>query len=198
MKNFIKIILFLFSVTLIIGCTRNSPRIDAYNFYVKTYYCVARGYIVPPGDSYSLDYFLNLYATGQMYFMKSYLSREYGDYIESGDTIVTYPKYIEDDFYGRVLIANDTLSYDRAVFPTIFIKQKDGSLIKYMRVRKDDYREVKSIKYNGVEYELGDFTLSRWDYRQCPEEVRDSIRKMMEYYNYDNFFRYIPLKYAEY
>ena len=188
----------MFSATLILGCTRNSPRIDAYNSLVKTYYCVARVEKYPPGDTYDCDYFLSLYAADQTYFMKGFFSHEYGEYYESGDTIFTYPKFVEVDPSGRALMATEIIPYDRAVFPTIFIMQKDGSLTKYMRVRKDDYRNVKSIKYNGVDYELEDSNLSRRDYRQCPKEVRDSIKKMMEYYNYDNYFHYIPLKYAEY
>lgn len=203
MKSSIKIALFLLSVTLILGCTRTSPRIDAYNFLVKNYYMKVVVHTDPPADEscyekYSYDAFLSLYAPENIFFEKTVIFHAYGTYTEFGDTIVTYPRFIVDMINDTTIIVNDTSCCNGRTRPSLYIKQKDGSLLLYVRKKRDEYSTVKSIKYNGIDYYLDSIPVANWDYRLYPKEVRDSIAKIMEYDIFDTLYHYIPLKYAEY
>lgn len=199
-KLLASIVILLFALTTIC-CTRTMSNVKYLNKTVRTYYMKYPFDVSFYEDDY--NYTLTLYNNPhtdrqEFIYHRSAMFTQYGYYEEYGDTIITYPEYVVEDISmpkTRLTIVTDSTKWHETASPTLYIKQKDNSLLLCYKRIKAGYWPLSKIEYNGNFYSLIPDLISDWDYKHYPKEVRDSIYKMKE----DAFEGpYIPLKYAEY
>lgn len=199
-KLLASIVILLFALTTIC-CTRTMSNVKYLNKTVRTYYMKSRLDVTFYEDdrNYTLTLYNNPYTDRQEFiYHRSAIITQYGYYEEYGDTIITYPEYVVENALmpkTRLTVVTDSSEWTSITSPTLYIKQKDNSLLLCYKRNKTGYSSLSEIEYNGNVYSLTPDLISNWDYKQYPKEVRDSIDKMTE----DAFEGpYILLKYAEY
>lgn len=199
-KLFVSVVILLFALTTIC-CTRTMSNVKYLNKTVRTYYMKSTLDVSFYEDdyNYTLTLYNNAYTDRQEFiYHRSAGFTEYGYYEEYGDTIITYPKYVVENalmLKNPLTIVTDSSEWTATTSPTLYIKQKDNSLLLSYKRIKTGYWPLSKIEYNGNVYSLTPDLILNWDYKQYPKEVQDSIDKMTE----DAFEGpYIPLKYAEY